>query len=179
MITNLILVVVACLVLAPFLYLARKKRPVAEDETRLVESLQPVDVEAFQNLVDPEEERFLRANVPPGVFRSLQRQRLRAAIDYLAGVSHNAGVMLQLGRAQQRSSDPQIAAAGVQLVDTASRVRVYSLIAIGKLYGQIAWPRIGAATPALTDRYERMRECAALLSRLRDPARGSVVSRSL
>ncbi len=100
----------------------------------------PVDLEAFRNLVDPREEDFLRASLLPRHFRDIQRQRMRAALDYIRNTSHNAAILLRLGEAATRSADPRIAQAGRQLIDNALRLRAYALLSGAKLYVRIAFP---------------------------------------
>jgi hypothetical protein len=175
----LILVLLAALALAGFLLQIRNKQLAPGGEANLGERLHPVDLEAFRNLIDPEEERYLRDNLPIGKFRGIQRQRLRAAVDYLAGVSHNAAILLQLGQIARRSPDPQIGEAGRNLVDTASRLRLYSLTATAKLYGRMLLPGARFETAPIVGQYEQMRDCAALLSRLRDPATAGLIPRGL
>jgi hypothetical protein len=179
MAVTLILVLFAGLALGWFVFRMRSRQPALADHTHLDELLQAVDLEAFRNLIDDDEERFLRENLPPAKFRSLQRQRLRAAIDYIAGISHNAGILLHFGQVARTSPDPQIAEAGRNLVDNASRLRLYALSATAKLYGRMLFPGLRSETAAVTHCYEQMRECASLLSRLRDPANAGMLPRAM
>ncbi|MGA7684310.1 MAG: hypothetical protein WCC32_12060 [Terriglobales bacterium] len=84
--------------------------------------LTPVDLEAFENLTDPEEEHFLRTNLSPTEFRSVQRGRIRAARLYLAALSQNAAVLEAVGKNACSSSDSEIAAAGQELVQRANHL---------------------------------------------------------
>lgn len=176
---SLILVLFAALALAWFVFHMKSNGPRLAVETHLDELLHAVDLEAFGNLIDDEEERFLRESLPRADFRSLQRQRLRAAIDYIAAISHNAGVLLHFGQLASSSLDPQIAEAGRNLVDSASRLRLSAFSARAKLYTRMLFPRLNSETVAVTESYEQMRECASLLSRLRDPASAGLVPRAL
>jgi len=179
MIITIILVLFAGLTLVGFIVRIRGNQLGRVDESNLSERLRPVDLEAFRNLTDEEEERFLRTNLPPAEFRSLQRQRMRAAVDYVAGISHNAGILLSLGQIARHSPDAQVAEAGRHLVDSASRLRLYSLIATAKLYRRIVLPGASLESAPIVGRYEQMKDRAALLSRLRDPATGSLIPRAL
>jgi hypothetical protein len=149
------------------------------DEAKLSEQIRPVDLDAFQNLTDPEEEEFLRANLPAAEFRMIQRQRLRAAIEYVGGVSHNAALLLQLGQTARRSPDARIADTGRNLVDNALRLRLYSSLAICKLCLRIAFPGAVLQPAGIVDRYQRMTDGAAQLGRLQYPSRGALISRTL
>jgi hypothetical protein len=174
-----ILVLLACLALAWFVYRMRSTHAASALETDLSERFCSVDLEAFRNLVDQEEEAFLRANLAPAEFRRIQRQRLRAAIDYVGGVSQNAGLLLKLGQFNRSSPDPRVAEAGRELVDSASRLRISSFLAGTKLYGRILFPAAGLETAAIVGQYEQTKERAALLARLRDPGSAGIFPRAL
>ena len=64
----------------------------------------------------------------PRDFRVIQRRRARSAMDYIHNTTHNAAYLLRLGEAAARDSDPRIALAGRQLVDSAVRLRAYALL---------------------------------------------------
>jgi hypothetical protein len=179
MLITFLLVMVAGLALVVFVFWARGDKPVVAEDTDVSSLLCPVDLEALRNLIDEDEERFLRANLSDAEFRWVQRQRLRAAVDYVTSLSQNAAILLHVGLAARHSADPEISEAGRHLVDNAARLRIQSLIAKGKLYSRIVLPELGVETTKIVGRYEQMRECAALLARLRSPASGGLVSRTL
>lgn len=146
--------------------------------SELTQKIMPVDLEAFRNLTEPSEEEFLRTRLSPRQFRAIQRERLRASIDYLGGVSHNASILLQLGQLARRSSDERIAEAGRRLTDDALRTRLYSMMAICKLSVRYVFPDAALQPGAVIDRYERVTEEAIRLGRLQQPERGGLVSRA-
>lgn len=145
----------------------------------LSQQIQPVDVEAFRNLTDPAEEQYLREWLPPGDFRRIQRKRLRAAIEYATGVSHNAGVLLSLGQAARRSPDPAIVEAAGNLVNEALRLRFYSVLAIAKLWVRFAFPDAALQPSGIVDRYQHTTQGAVRLGRLQYPDHGGLLSRAL
>lgn len=175
MTVTFILLGFAGLALLFFLFWVRGRGGDAVDQSNLGDRLKPLDLEAFRNLIDESEEEFLRANLP-GEYRSLQRMRQRAAVDYVAGVSYNAGVLLQFGQMARRSPDPEVAEAGRRLVDSAVEVRMYALLAICKLYVRIAVPGTALEPAGLVDNYQRLSDGAALLGRLQNPAKRSLIS---
>jgi hypothetical protein len=89
--------------------------------------LTPIDLEAFENLTDPEEEHFLRTNLSPTEFRGVQRGRIRAAKLYVEALSQNAAVLIAVGRSASSSSDSEIAAAGRELVHRAIHLKRWCL----------------------------------------------------
>ena len=137
--------------------------------------VRPVDIQAFRNLIDSDEEEFLRRNLPPADFRAVQRQRLLAAVEYIRLAAHNAGVLVRVGESARRSSDPSVAQAGERLVDTAIRLRLYAFQALVKLYVAILLPGARVSAAGLAENYERMTHVVFLLGRLQHPSRqGSV-----
>jgi hypothetical protein len=140
----------------------------------LVQLIKPVDLEAFRNLTEPSEEEFLRSALSPAAFRSLQRERLRAAMDYLTGVSHNAAILLQMGQVARQNPDPQMAEAGSRLTDDALRLRMYSMMAICKLSVRYAFPETGLQAGRVIDRYEQLTSAALRLGRMQEPGKGAL-----
>ena len=90
-----IIALAASLALAVFLWAGRRQRAQLRSMEDFRARWQKVDIEAFANLVDPSEERFLREHLPPAEFRRLHRERLLAAREYLSRVGQNAQLMVQ------------------------------------------------------------------------------------
>src|SRR5438874_8078651 len=61
----------------------------------------PIDLPAFRNLLDPAEEHFLRQRLSAKDFKEVNELRMRAALEYLGRVAHNASLLLQLGESLQ------------------------------------------------------------------------------
>jgi hypothetical protein len=129
----------------------------------------PVDLEAFRNLVDPGEEDFLHSSLLPRQFRAVQRERMRAALEYVQNTAHNAGFLLRMGEAARRSSDPRIAQAGRQLIDSALRLRAYALLSAAKLYVRIVFPGARLSYGQLADSYQHLSALASQLTLLQHP----------
>src|SRR5438105_287223 len=85
---------------------------------------QKIDMEAFLNLVDPAEERYLRRNLSTIEFNRIQRQRIRAMWEYLGRLSFNSRLMMQAGQIVQHHSNGERLQEATQLVATASRMRM-------------------------------------------------------
>ena len=92
--------------------------------------------------MSPDDEEFLRTHLPPRQFRSVQRARFLAAVQYVNCVAGNAAVLLRLGESARSSSDAAVVAAGQELVDAALRLRVYSLMVVIKLYFGVVLPGV-------------------------------------
>lgn len=101
---------------------------------------QKVDIEAFANLVNPSEERFLRENLSPADFRRIHRERLLAAREYLSRVGQNAQLMVQAGQIIQRHNVGSEAERARKHVQDAMRLRTQVFIAQCTLLVHIALP---------------------------------------
>jgi hypothetical protein len=115
-----------------------------------------VDIEAFRNLIDPTEEDFLRSRLPPAEFRKIQRERLRAAVEYVSCAAQNAAILLRLGEAARNSPDPATAEAAEKVVDHAIRLRLYAFQAIPRLYVGIIFPGWQASSLRVVETYEQV-----------------------
>ena len=173
MMVSLLLISAAVMTLLVLLYVARGQSGAVGKVEDLAGYTRPVDLEAFRNLIDPREEQFLRDSLSPREFRAVQRERLRAASDYISKTAHNAAVLLRLGEAAARNPDPQIALAGQQLIDRALRLRLYAPLCLGQLYVRMTLPRVPVSLGRFVDNYQRLSGMAAQLALLQQPRRAS------
>jgi hypothetical protein len=131
--------------------------------------IEPIDVEAFRNLVDASENAYLSRRLPAPEFRRVQRERLRAVAAYVRVAGKNAAVLITIGQAAL-AADAKTADAARQLVDSALLLRRNAAFALFRIYVGMAWPTVASsATPVLLG-YERLNGCAMLLGRLQNPA---------
>ena len=137
---------------------------------------EPVDIEAFRNLIDSEQDAYLRSQLAPGDFRRIQRLRAWAAIEYVERIARNAAVLLRLGEAARKSANPEVALAAQDIVNSALRVRIFALLALAKLYAQLALPGMGSSAADIFQRYEQLTYAASSLARLQWPANAGRVS---
>jgi len=132
--------------------------------------IQPIDIEAFRNLVDPAEDEYLRRRLGAADFRRVRRERLFAMAAYVRVAARNAAVLVRVGQSALAASDPHTTEAARQLVDNALLLRRNATFALLRIYAALAWPTSGlAATPVLRG-YERLSGSAMLLGRLQNPA---------
>jgi hypothetical protein len=139
-----------------FVYLAtrRSRSPLAIDKARaLIGSL---DIEAFRNLVDPEEESFLRSSLPADQFRTIKRERAWAAFAYVRTLSQIALEFSRFGHALRRSPDPRLAELGRQVASGAVYLRLVALAASGRLLITATFPDLPQRCPqSLFEQYSR------------------------
>jgi hypothetical protein len=168
---SIALVVLASLALLFFIRLAKGQTVAFRIGENPTQQIRFVDLEAFRNLIDPNEEDYLRRQLPREDFRTIQRQRLRAAADYIVCAAHNAAVLLSLAEAARRSSDPAVVATAEKVIDNAIRLRLYAVQAIPRMYIAMVLP-VGRLSPVrVADRYELMTRQVVLLG-LRHPTGG-------
>jgi len=123
----------------------------------------PIDLEAFENLIDPEEEEFLRTSLLPSEFRRVQRLRVRAAKFYVAALSQNAGVLVALGQAARLNPDSEIAATGQEIMQKAIFLKVWCLISYMRMEAALFFPEILSPSNKLANQYMLVSYMAASL----------------
>jgi len=160
---TLVFVSLAILALACMLLLAKGRVASTGKVEHLAAQLRSVDVAAFRNLIDPGEEQYLRANLPAAEFRTVQRERVLAAIEYVSCAARNAAILTRLGDAARHSPNPSTAEAGAKLVDTAIRVRIYAFHAMATLYWGLILPSPRFSPARITEGYEQMTRLVVLL----------------
>lgn len=179
MMTILIICAAAVLIVSLLWIAVRGHGRSARTPEELLSALHPVDVSAFRTLTDPDEESYLRANLPPAEFRRLQRARLRAAAAYVSSTAHNAGVLLRLGEAGRLNPKPEIARAARELANGALELRIKSLGALMFLYARIVYPSSELRLSRMFDSYIQVRDGALRFSRLQMPTAASRIEASL
>lgn len=142
----------------------------------LLATARAVDLEAFRNLTDPAETGYLRSALSRDDFRSVQRERMRAAAEYTGRTAYNAALLMRVGAATRNSKDAKVAEAAASMMNDALQLRLLSLAALAKFRLATAFPDAVAAPTTFTDRYERLRSRAGTLTRLQRP---SIASRVL
>lgn len=173
MTTPLIFVFVAFVALLLIIYLFWGHRRQPGDLDDLAAQLRPIDVNAFRNLIDEREEQFLRERLPARLFRSIHRERMIAAAEYVRGAARNAGILIQLAEAARDDADPAVAAAAERLLDNALGLRLYAFQVVPRLYMSALVPSIGHAPYTVAERYDLATHQMTMLRLLRQPARVS------
>lgn len=176
MTVTLFLVLAGFLSLAAVLFLARGHGAPINTRAKLREQIRPLDIEAFRNLVDRREEEFLRARLGPPQFRSVQRARQLAAIDYVLAAASNAAILHRLGEAARISANVSTAETGEKLVNSAIRFRLYAFQVVAGLYLATLWPGSRLRPLRIADGYERLTHMVVLLGCLQ-PQRQEVFDR--
>ena len=166
----ILLVIAAALSLIFILGVALSRSLQISDKPGLATQIQPIDIEAFRNLVDPAEDDYLRRNLPVSEFRAVRRQRLRAAVAYIQVAGRNAAILIRVGQAAVAAGDARTAEAARQLVDDALLLRRNATFALLRIYVALAWPYAGFAAAPILDGYRHLNSSVMLLGRLQNPS---------
>ena len=103
----------------------------------------------------------------------------RAAMGYVSRVSANAGILLRVGELATDSSDAHILAAGRELIDRASRLRLNAILVLMKLSVAFILPGVPLSVGGIADGYKDLSRLLVQLSQLRVCAGASRISASL
>ena len=166
----MILVVAAALALVFILSVTVSRSLQISRGASLATQIQPIDVEAFRNLVDPAEDEYLRRRLSAPEFHLVRRERLRAMAAYVQTSARNAAILVRIGQAAMTAGDASTAEAARELVDNALLLRRNAAFALLKIYVAQAWPNSGLAAASVLQRYEQLNGAAMLLGRLQNPA---------
>jgi hypothetical protein len=165
----LVLVIAAAFALVVILGITVSTRLQLSPGSALARKIEPIDIEAFRNLVDPTENEYLQRRLAPAEFRKVQRERLRAAAAYIRVAGRNAAVLVAVGQAALSASDGATVDAARQLVDNALLLRRNASVALLRIYVALAWPHSALAASPVLHGYEQLNGRAMLLGRLQNP----------
>jgi hypothetical protein len=137
-------VVAVVLLLLPVLWSVRglSLETQGGDTSRLASEPMALDIAAFRNLVDPAEEEFLRVNLTRELFRTIQRQRLRAAVEYVQCAAGQARMLVRMADATRNERTGELPQISEELVAAAIRLRALSLLVLLSLYLRIVFPEL-------------------------------------
>lgn len=100
----------------------------------LIEFLQHVDLERFEGILNPAGEVAFCDQMGMTAFRREQRKRVHLCVEFLKRMSHNAGLLTELGsRMAYRDDDLSVRQAGLALREHGVRVNIYAITTILKL----------------------------------------------
>jgi hypothetical protein len=140
------------------------------DPEELTRQIRHVDLQAFRNLFDLHDEEYLRQRISPRDFRSWQKMRTHAALEYLTWTFQNAALLLAIGEMASRSSNTSVASHGRQLANVALSLRINCIVAISKLYLKLIYPSRRFSIDPVFDRYAKVHTSFVSLRFAQHPA---------
>jgi hypothetical protein len=177
--TIIILLLAALALVVVLFYTARGNAAKIDGVDGLQGLTEPLDLPAFRNLMNPEEEEFLRTNLPPRDFRRVQRERLGAATAYVRCAARNAAVLVRLGEATSVEASAEVSQVGQELVTEAIRLRAFAILALCMLYIKMAVPDSRLSLVQVPRLYEHVIGRVGYLARLKRPAQAGHILQAL
>lgn len=176
MIIPMIFAILGFLALGLIIYLLRGARVKGSNLSEIAAQLRPIDVNAFRNLIDEGEERFLRKSLPAVEFWPIHRERMLAATEYVMSAAKNAGILIRLAEPATQDSDPLVVSAAQELLESATEVRLYALQVVPRFYVSMLLPWVGHSPYSLAERYAAMSRQMVTLGCLRSATEPTAVS---
>jgi hypothetical protein len=153
----LVLVIAAVLIVIGVRRAVRGFEAEVCDPEQLLGRTQAVDLLAFHNLIDPDEDAYLRSQLSWLSFLRVRQARYWAAVEYVHMAARNAAILVRLGQNAQQSEDVRICEAGKQLLTLAIQTRMLALMAIVQLYLALLVPFWKPSLGSVTQAYSGMR----------------------
>jgi hypothetical protein len=127
-----------------------------------------VDVVALKRLLDPDDDRFIRENLPRPAYRRIRRRRDRLVLSYVRVMMHNTSIVMAFASSVRQHCEAQVDHVAAEVVYTAMRVRLRLAAVAFRTALDWAFP-IFPFSLELTQPYRQLQDRAALLFRLLDP----------
>lgn len=143
-------------------------RPLARIED-IERNTSPLDLKCFGRITDAKDQHFLKASLPPMVYRRIQRERTRIAIQYVRLAARNAAVLVSFAEIQSASDSLDIQTKARALAEESFRLRMICLLAIVMLSISLVFPDHDISISDVISKYEHMSDSLGLLSMLTDP----------
>jgi len=117
--------------------------------------LQPVNLEALRNLLDPAQDDYFARRLDSTDLRSVRRERNLAAIEYVWRIARNAAQVIRVAELATKSSSREISAAGARIANSALQTRLLALKTISILL-------LGAVIPGAPLRVPMLQQYTSL-----------------
>lgn len=129
-----------------------------------------IDFPAFLNLISTDHDAFLQRKLSSSALRQLRRKRTFVTLAYLKQLAAIATLLIEIGEAARRSSDPLLARAASKLANSAVRTRIMILKTYLECLPLLLFPRMEEfLRPTLISHYKDMHERFGLLRSLSQP----------
>ena len=162
-ITPMIPIVVFVLLAVTLFYVAVRNRRKHAAAYRV----KPLDLKALHNLLDRQDEVFLKQKLARREFSHLKRRRIGVTWKYVRRISDNSKAVLRLAGETRQDAVPEVALAAAQVADQATQIRMQCILAFTKLAAEFAIPSLQLSPAVLEPRYESLRANVMRLGTLR------------
>jgi hypothetical protein len=151
MITVIVIALALCAVVLFYAAVRSRRKQAAQ-------LFRPVDLNAFRNLLDRDDELFMKEKLPRSKFVRLKRHRIRVTARYVARIASNASGVLHVGETARLSPLPEVASTAAQVMELAAQIRLQCLVALAKLSLEYAMPSLQLTPAMLVPKYQSLRE---------------------
>jgi hypothetical protein len=117
-----------------------------------------VDLPALANVIDAEEEVYLRENLSRSDFKMIRRKRLAVSWEYLSRLGANARLMVRAGQAIQHSAHGEQSLEARALVADSMRLRNAVFMAQVSIAARFVFPELHSPIASALEQYSSMRE---------------------
>lgn len=120
------------------------------------QAITPVDIDAFRNLTDASQDRYLQQQLTRPDFRRVQRARSLATADYLWKLASNASVILRVGEFARGSEQERIVQQGAEMASAAVSLRIFCLLGLAQAYAGYVFPGAAVSVGGIADGYDKL-----------------------
>jgi|SRR5215469_11280833 len=174
-----LIIFVGLIGIAGFGYAAVRGFQRPRDVTDLQGRLTSFDTQAFLTLLDPDEEAFLRHQLPSKAYYRVRRMRIRAIIAYLTEACANARILLAYAERTMGSSNPEAAARARQLAAAAVKFQLLAVVVRSRLTLLWLFPSGDLLNGDFIKSYEQLRWGLQRIVALDSPAISSRIAAEL
>jgi len=132
----------------------RRQSPLTNNLCDLEQRMEPLDVEAFRVLVDSNDRQYLREHLPGRAFRHVQRERMRAALDYVTVAIANAELITQTGESLREHGSAEERRLGRELLQAGLSLRIKAILVRCKLYICVLLPDFSFSIAQFVSAYQ-------------------------
>jgi len=151
---------------------ARRRRTQNVELGDLIPSFLPVNVEVFQELISPAQQRHLQETYGQQELLRIYREQLRLTIACLRRMTHNATLLQQLGYSQLNSGNQLIVELAQEMIDAGVHVRIYTFVGLIVLHlrNLLSWIPLVAASRSAQVQHLLSSSVIPAYSQLKDKA---------
>lgn len=170
MMTTTLIIFAGFLCLALMYYVVQGRIGPFETAEQVERHFVAIDLLAFQNLIDPDDQRFLRELLPSKKYRKIQRERISSCLRYVRCCGRNAAVLIRVGETASEDQNPEIQATAERIISEAIRMRIYAVVLVPKICIWWVFPDSEFSLAAMCRKYSQMTTALAALNNLKEPA---------
>jgi hypothetical protein len=140
MIFVVVVIIAALVIVIGFRSAVRGFASDVSDPELLLQHTRPIDLDAFRNLIEPDDDAYLHNHLSSYSLFRVRQARCLAAIEYVQMAAQNAAILVRLGQAARSSHEARIREDGRELLGLAVETRILAGLALVQLSIAFALP---------------------------------------